>query len=57
MKLEHYETQELTHVRENCKTFLDYFELHVRERPSDTFLGTRAKSVVDGKEVLGQYEW
>ena len=57
MKKEDYEATELKHIRENCKTFLDYFECHVEERPKETFLGTRAKSVLDGTEVLGLYEW
>lgn len=57
MTKDEYETTQVRHNRENCRTFLDYFECHVKERPNETFLGTRAKTVVDGKEVFGQFEW
>lgn len=37
-----------------CKTFLDYFEVHVAERPNDGYLGSRVK--LNEKE-FGDYEW
>jgi long-subunit acyl-CoA synthetase (AMP-forming) len=36
---------------------LDFFEMHCRERPEADFLGTRTKSLVDGKLTYGEYEW
>jgi len=40
--------------RKGCYTFLDYFELHVKERPNDPYLGSRVK--IDDK-TFGAYEW
>ena len=36
------------------KTFLDFFELHLKERRDDKFLGTRVKI---GEKEFGDYEW
>lgn len=44
------------------KSFLDYFEEHVRTRPNDSYLGTRESlpdEIVDGKKTkkFGDYKW
>lgn len=38
----------------DCKTFLDFFETHVKERPNDGYLGTRVKL---NEKDFGDYEW
>ena len=40
--------------RRDCYTFLDYFEKIVKERPNDSYLGSRVK--LNEKE-FGGYEW
>lgn len=40
--------------RKGCYTFLDYFEVHAKERPNDSYLGSRVK--IDDK-TFGAYEW
>ena len=37
-----------------CKTFLEYFELHAKERANDPYLGSRVK--LNAKE-FGEYQW
>ena len=41
-------------VKPNCRTFLDYFELNVKERRNEPYLGTRVK--LNDKE-FGDYKW
>lgn len=50
-------------ARENCKTFLDYFEKNVAERGDDDYLGTRIElgmeETPEGKKFMkfGEYQW
>jgi len=41
-------------IKPNCKTFLDFFELNVRERRNEPYLGTRAQL---NEKDFGDYEW
>ena len=41
-----------------CNTYLDYFELNVKNHRDSRFLGTREKlAEVDGKPEFGEYVW
>ena len=41
-------------LKPNCTTFLDYFELNVRERRNAPYLGTRIQL---NEKDFGDYEW
>jgi hypothetical protein len=49
-------------TKEGMLTFLDFFEFHVRERPNDTYLGSRKKiydAAADPTKITGygEFEW